>query len=60
MPDKEIICPFCDEGALKIRKCGKCRKTFLLCDECDAVYTDSDSLDKDLPLACPHCGADIS
>jgi uncharacterized paraquat-inducible protein A len=60
MTDKELICPFCDEGALKNRTCKKCKKTFLLCDECESVYIDADSLEKEVKSNCPHCGADIS
>jgi hypothetical protein len=60
MTDKVIICPFCDEGQLKNKICKICKKTFLLCDECESVYLDSGSLEKELPPVCPHCGADIS
>jgi hypothetical protein len=60
MKEKEIICPFCDEGALKNKKCTSCHKNYLICDECESVYIDYDSLDKEFQSKCPHCGADIS
>ena len=53
---KEITCPFCEEGVLKKARCKECKGTFLMCDECEAVYLDEDSLDDELSAAeCPHC-----
>jgi hypothetical protein len=56
----DVICPFCDEGTLEEKKCDACKKTFLMCDECDSVYRDEDSLDKEFSACeCPYCGAPI-
>ncbi len=54
-----LICPFCEEGALKNVKCKKCGRPFLLCDECESVYKDKDTLDEDCWVECPHCGEHI-
>ncbi|HOT46159.1 MAG TPA: hypothetical protein PLM53_15720 [Spirochaetota bacterium] len=60
MKEKEsIICPFCEEGSLNRVTCKKCGQLFLRCDECESVYKDRGSLDKDYGPGCPHCGADI-
>ena len=57
---KEIICPFCDEGTLIKSACAKCKKIFLLCDECESIYKDKNTLDEECaPGECPYCGAPI-
>jgi hypothetical protein len=57
---KDLICPFCDEGGLMLRKCGKCRKEFLICDECESIYKDEESLKGDTSYTgCPKCGASV-
>jgi hypothetical protein len=56
----ELTCPFCDEGSLGIHACMVCKKSFLLCDECESIYKDKNSLGEECePDKCPHCGAPI-
>lgn len=57
--NREIICPFCDEGVLKKINCKKCGKGFVMCDECESIYRDGESSDDEFFSACPHCGAEI-
>lgn len=54
------FCRICGTGPLGLRKCGDCGEVVVLCDECDAVWTDADfsaqpylATEEDLP--CPHC-----
>lgn len=56
---KSLICPFCEEGALKTVKCKKCGMAFLQCDECESVYKDRDSLEENYGPECPHCGVSL-
>ena len=56
----EMICPFCEQGVLKKRKCTTCKKNFLLCDECESVYKDDKELEEELGFICPYCGAGIA
>jgi hypothetical protein len=60
MIKEPLICPFCEEGELKRKRCGKCGNYFLLCDECEAIYKDAALLKDDCEAeVCPHCGASI-
>lgn len=60
MTKEPLICPFCEEGELKNRKCGRCGNIFLLCDECEAIYKSEDRLKDDCePDVCPYCGAPV-
>ncbi len=53
----EIICPYCEEGKLEKMRCTACRKVFLICDECESIYRDRNSLEDELPAGeCPFCG----
>jgi len=57
--NEALICPFCEEGELKEVACRECGKPFLLCDECESIYKDTDSLDDDGWAECPYCGARV-
>lgn len=57
-------CRLCETGPLGLRKCGACEKIVVLCDECDAVWTTTDTAaapvvlgNEDVP--CPLCEASL-
>lgn len=57
-------CRICGTGPLGLRECGSCGEIVVLCDECDAVWTNADfsaqpylASEEDLP--CPHCEASL-
>lgn len=59
------ICRICGTGPLGLRSCGGCGEVVVLCDECDAVWTDSHLEESPQPafevaLPCPHCDACLS
>lgn len=54
------ICRICETGPLGLRQCGSCESIVVLCDECDAVWSDanlaaSPQLSDEPELPCPHC-----
>lgn len=54
------FCRLCGTGPLGLRFCGECENVVVLCDECDAVWTDADFtapaiLGDSEELNCPHC-----
>ena len=55
------FCRICGTGPLGLRECGNCGEIVVLCDECDAVWTDGDFAAKPLladkvgDLPCPYC-----
>ena len=58
------FCRICGTGPLGLRCCGGCDGVVVLCDECDAMWTNSDleaspilASDGDLP--CPTCHASL-
>lgn len=58
------FCRVCKTGPLGLRCCGQCGNIVLLCDECDAVWSDADlaappqyAQGGDLP--CPACEASL-
>ena len=57
-------CRICRTGPLGLRQCGGCDEIVVMCDECDAVWTDGNfaakpllANEKDLP--CPFCEASL-
>ena len=53
-------CRICGTGPLGLRACGNCENVIILCDECDAIWTDADL--NAIPiyanqgeLPCPEC-----
>lgn len=57
-------CRVCGTGPLGIRACGNCDRVVILCDECDAFWTDADlnatphyADEDDLP--CPGCQSSL-
>ena len=56
------FCRICGTGPLGLRECGGCGEIVVMCDECDAVWTDADFAkqptlaDKTGALPCPYCG----
>ena len=58
------FCRLCGTGPLGLRRCGQCASVVILCDECDAVWTDADlaappTLTEDPALPCPKCEASL-
>ncbi len=55
------FCPICKTGPLGLRTCGNCRRLAVLCDECDAVWSDYQTTRPRHrgaeSLTCPHCEA---
>lgn len=54
------FCRICGTGPLGLRECGGCGELVVLCDECDAVWSDENFAAKpqfanDGELPCPHC-----
>ena len=54
------FCRICGSGPLGLRECGGCSAVVVLCDECDAVWSDADFTAKpkfadEGELPCPHC-----
>ena len=54
------FCRICGTGPLGLRECGGCGEIVVLCDECDAVWTDANFSAKPLlagvdKLPCPYC-----
>ena len=57
-------CPFCDQGLLGVRTCGNCLASFVICDECEAVWETPDTSEPasllELPdIPCPHCESSL-
>ena len=58
------FCRICGTGPLGLRECGGCNAVVVLCDECDATWTDADFSSKPRfaqagRLPCPHCEASL-
>jgi len=58
------FCRICGTGPLGLRACGSCDSVVVLCDECDAVWTDAEFSAKPIyakegELPCPHCQASL-
>jgi len=59
------FCSICGTGPLGLRECGRCGEIVVLCDECDAVWTDADFAakprlaDEHGKLPCPYCEASL-
>ena len=62
------FCRICGTGPLGLRQCGGCKEVVVLCDECDAVWTDCGTkgdfaakpqFAKEGVLPCPHCEASL-
>lgn len=58
------FCPVCETGPLGIRMCASGDHAVVMCDECDAVFADPESLAKayypDQPdLPCPICNTSL-
>jgi len=58
------FCRICGTGPLGLRECGRCESVVVLCDECDAVWTDADfsarpQFANEGELPCPHCEASL-
>lgn len=58
------FCRICGTGPLGLRECGGCGEVVVLCDECDAVWTDGGFAAKpqfadEGELPCPHCGTSL-
>ncbi|MGI9429319.1 MAG: hypothetical protein ACR2NM_11720 [Bythopirellula sp.] len=55
------FCRICGTGPLGLRECGGCGEIVVMCDECDAVWTDGDFQAKPMladaagGLPCPYC-----
>ena len=57
-------CRICGTGPLGLRECGSCGEVVVLCEECDAVWTDGDfsvkpQLAGENDLPCPYCEASL-
>jgi len=58
------FCRICGTGPLGLRTCGGCGRIVVLCDECDAVWTDADvaaepAFSNDPALPCPSCSQSL-
>ena len=58
------FCRICGTGPLGLRECGECGRVVVLCDECDAVWTDADFSAAPIfasedGLPCPNCEASL-
>ncbi|QDU90114.1 hypothetical protein Pla175_35140 [Pirellulimonas nuda] len=58
------FCRVCTTGPLGVRACGHCGRLSILCDECDAAWSDANlagppkfASEADLP--CPECGKSL-
>ncbi len=70
MPDKQQMhyvgfCRICGTGPLGLRECGNCGEIVVLCDECDAAWTDANFAAKPMfagerDLPCPYCAASLT
>ena len=60
------FCRICGTGPLGLRECGGCGEILVMCDECDAVWTDGNFSAQPLlageagALPCPYCGASLA
>ncbi|MEN1680047.1 MAG: hypothetical protein AAGJ46_10665 [Planctomycetota bacterium] len=57
-------CRLCKTGPLRLRRCGSCASTWIVCDECDALWTSPDLsaspvIEDSATLPCPGCGASL-
>ena len=57
-------CRICGTGPLGLRTCGQCGRVVVLCDECDAVWTDENIagepvFSRDPALPCPTCSGSL-
>lgn len=53
-------CRICGTGPLGLRECGGCGEIVVMCEECDAVWTDANFAAKpryasEGDLGCPYC-----
>lgn len=60
-------CSFCGNGLLRFYRCSNCDDVVALCDECELMWIDIESLaaDQNLPAdtsypQCPSCGLEDS
>ncbi len=54
-------CRICTTGPLGVRACGHCGELTILCDECDAAWSDANlggppTFSSAAELPCPKCG----
>ena len=57
-------CRVCGTGPLGLRYCGGCQGVVILCDECDAAWSNADlegkpTFARDGELPCPGCDASL-
>ena len=59
------FCRICGTGPLGLRECGGCGEIVVMCDECDAVWTDGNFQAKPLLARatgehpCPYCATTL-
>jgi hypothetical protein len=53
-------CPRCEQGLLRLVRCPRCKQLSVLCDDCEALWSDPQATAKRPPDGrhplCPHCG----
>jgi hypothetical protein len=58
------FCRICGTGPLGVRACGRCGDLSILCDECDALWTNLNTQSapvssREESLPCPSCGGSL-
>jgi hypothetical protein len=61
------VCPYCEQGFLRIAVCRNCQQAVAICEECEAVWKEPRALKSSTSIMadaqhphCPHCGQSVT